>query len=85
MEYEISFERSTGMFNDRKCKLTSTIAEVLFTSLNSHSAGIYSGTKYSCLSTVRRSGPCTPTNRTDFLAWPNHQIGFALGAFGGFV
>jgi len=37
MEYEISFERSAGMFNDRKCKLTSTIAKVLFTSLNPHS------------------------------------------------
>jgi hypothetical protein len=23
----------------------------------------------------------TPTNRTHFLSWPNHQVGFALGAF----
>ena len=32
---------------------------------------------------LRRSGQFTPTNRTDFLSWPNHQVGFALGAFDG--
>ncbi len=30
---------------------------------------------------LRRSGQFTPTNRTHFLSWLNHQVGFALGAF----
>ncbi len=40
-----------------------------------------SGTRYSYFSTLHRFGQLTPTNRTHFLAWPNHQIGLALGAF----
>jgi hypothetical protein len=32
--------------NDKKCKLTSITAKVYITSLNSHSAGNYSGTRY---------------------------------------
>jgi hypothetical protein len=32
-------------------------------------------------STLLRFGQRTPTNRTHFLSWSYHQIGFALGAF----
>ena len=32
-------------------------------------------------STLLRFWQRTPTNRTHFLAWPYHQVGFALGAF----
>ena len=53
------------------------------TSLNSHSADFHCGTKYSCLLTLCRFWQLTSTNRTHFLAWPNHQIGFALVAFDG--
>ena len=34
-------------------------------------------------STLLRFWQCTPTNGTHFLGWPNHQVGFALGAFDG--
>jgi len=40
-------------------------------------------TRYRSQSTLLRFEQRTPTDRTDFLAWPNHQIGFALGAFDG--
>ena len=33
------------------------------------------------LSMLLRFGQLTPTNRTHFLSWPYHQVGFALGAF----
>ena len=32
-------------------------------------------------STLLRFGQRTPTNRTHFLRWFNHQVGFALEAF----
>jgi hypothetical protein len=32
-------------------------------------------------STLLRFGQLVSTNRTHFLSWPNHQVGFALGAF----
>jgi len=69
--------------NDERRKPTSTTAKLWITSLNSHFAESYSGTKYSCFSTLQRSWQRTPANRTHFLSWPNHQIGFALGAFEG--
>ena len=32
-------------------------------------------------STLLRFGQRTPTNRTHFLSWSNHQVGFAFRAF----
>ena len=37
----------------------------------------------SCLLTLLKFGQRTPTNRTHFLSWHDHQIDFALGAFDG--
>ena len=51
------------------------------TSLNSHSAGNYSGTKCRSQSTLLRFGQRTPTNRAHFLSRLYHQVGFALWAF----
>ena len=31
-------------------------------------------------SMLLRFGQRTPTDRTNFFSWPNHQVGFALGA-----
>ena len=69
--------------NDEKCKLISITGKVCITSLNSHSAAFHSGTRCRSQSTLLRFGQRTPTNRTHFFSWPNHQVGFALGAFGG--
>ena len=67
--------------NDEKCKLISITGKVCITSLNSHSAAFHSGTRCKSQSTLLRFGQRTPTNRTHFFSWPNHQVGFALGAF----
>jgi len=37
--------------------------------------------QYMVQSTLLRFGQLVSTNRTHFLSWPNHQVGFALGAF----
>ena len=49
-ENEFRHKSSTDMFSYLKCKSTSTDDEVCITSLNSHFAGIYFGTKCMVLS-----------------------------------
>jgi len=65
----------------KNANLARSPAKVEITSLNSHSGGIYSGTRYGCASMLYKFWQCVPTNRTHFLSWLNHQIGLALGAF----
>jgi hypothetical protein len=57
--------------------------EVCITSLNAHLAGIESGTKYSCLSTLSRYGQRTPIQRTHSIRWLYYYGELAIRAFDG--
>jgi hypothetical protein len=55
------------------------LSKLEVTFLNVHSAGIYAGTKYRCLSTFHRFWQRTPTNWTHFIIWQSHKGELALG------